>query len=409
MKRVLVASPVVSHKAMSGNSERVRQLVSMLESLECEVHFVLHPIREISDRRCGDAMVKHYGSRYYELNNGEIFEGTWYQHFLNFLKRKTFLKRFPFIKDTIFEDAYVTERIKKEFNSIVESVRPSAIICEYALLSKLVEGLQQDVVKIVDTHDRFANRNKRVRERNGHGVWWELTEEQEKLLLKRFDYVFAIQRNEAKLFSSALQGLETKVVTLDILEPARRKVYFTNKPHVIGFIGSQNQHNKEGLEWFLNSHWQNILNAVPNAELHIAGAIYEEIVERKIPGVSFLGRVESLSKFYDSCAFCINPCLTGSGLKIKSVEALCYGKPLVTSNEGAEGIEHASGKGIFIFAIEEFGFGDTCINLLENGKFAYEMGSAAIEFINASEKSNQSILNQILPCYKPVDEMELPN
>tara|TARA_B100000929_G_C15504175_1_gene418335 strand:+ start:1991 stop:3220 length:1230 start_codon:yes stop_codon:yes gene_type:complete len=409
MTRVIVVSPVVSHKAMSGNSERVRQLVSILESLGCEVHFVLHPIREISDRRNGDGMVEHYGPRYYELNDGQIFEGTWYQRLLNFFKRKTPLKKFAFIKDKIFEDAYVTRSLSEEFKSIVEKVKPTTVICEYVLLSKLVEGLEENIVRIVDTHDRFANRNKRIRERNGHGLWWELTHDQERFLLKRFDYALAIQRNEAKLFSSCLEGVNTKVVTLDILEPARRKVYLTDNPHVIGFIGSQNQHNKEGLECFIESHWDNIRSAIPNAELHIAGAIYTEIEVRKIPGISFLGRVDSLAEYYDSCAFCINPCLTGSGLKIKSVESLTYGKPLVTSHEGAEGIEHANGKGMFIFSIEEHGFGKTCIALLENRVLTDEMGSAALEFINKSVKINKNALSYLLPCDKVADKLELAN
>jgi hypothetical protein len=394
---------------MSGNSERVRQLVSILESLGCEVHFILHPIREISDRRNGDAMVEHYGPRYYELNNGQIFEGTWYQRLLNFFKRKTPLKKFAFIKDKIFEDAYVTSSLSEEFKSIVEKVKPTAVICEYVLLSKLVEGLEENIVRIVDTHDRFANRNKRIRESNGHGLWWELTDNQERFLLKRFHYVLAIQRNEAKLFSSCLEGLNTKVVTLDILEPARRQVYLTDNSHVVGFIGSQNQHNKEGLECFLESHWDNIRSTMPNAELHVAGAIYTEIEARKIPGVRFLGRVDSLAEFYDSCAFCINPCLTGSGLKIKSVESLAYGKPLVTSSEGAEGIEHANGKGIFIFSIKDKGFGDTCIALLENRGLTNEMGSAALDFVNTSVKRNSYVLSQLLPFDEAVDKLGSAN
>jgi glycosyltransferase involved in cell wall biosynthesis len=53
-------------------------------------------------------------------------------------------------------------------------------------------------------------------------------------------------------------------------------------------------------------------------------------------------------EYYKSIDIAINPVLYGSGLKIKTVEAIAYGIPLVTTSAGAQGLHEESGRSFLL-------------------------------------------------------------
>ena len=61
---------------------------------------------------------------------------------------------------------------------------------------------------------------------------------------------------------------------------------------------------------------------------------------REGTGVIKLGFVQELHTFYDAIDVALNPMVGGTGLKIKTVEPLCYGKPVLTTLPGAQGLTH---------------------------------------------------------------------
>jgi hypothetical protein len=55
-------------------------------------------------------------------------------------------------------------------------------------------------------------------------------------------------------------------------------------------------------------------------------------------GVRIVGEVDSVRELYSDCSLVINPVVAGTGIKIKTIEALCHFRPLVTWPSGVEGI-----------------------------------------------------------------------
>jgi len=138
------------------------------------------------------------------------------------------------------------------------------------------------------------------------------------------------------------------VETVDILEaPSCEEVLDPGRP-TLGFIASDNGHNIEGLRLFVEHHWERVRDQVPDSQLILAGSVCDAPGVCDIPGAVTMGRVDELLNFYSSIAAVINPCPSGSGLKIKSVEALAFGKPLVTTEEGAVGLESFAAPALFI-------------------------------------------------------------
>nr|WP_186329664.1 glycosyltransferase [Variovorax boronicumulans] len=386
MKKVLIVSPVVSHPPLAGNSARIAQMVAVFQALGCEVHFLLCPIRLIQDMRDGDAMHRFYGARYRELNGGKVIGGNLVQKAWRFLLRKG-LRRHAFAQDITFTSGIFPAKTRAEFRAIVEDIDPALLVFEYVLMAELADSLDNRRTKVVDTHDSFSNRNQRIRASGGAGMWWSLRPWQERRLLSRFDHALAIQQNEFDFFSGLLAGSKTNVKLVDALtQPQRRHTHNTPSNLVIGYIGSNNKHNIEGLEKFLAHQWPKIRAALPEARFLIAGGIS---FDQRIAGVRFLGKVNRLwEDFYERCSIVVNPCLSGTGLKIKTVEAMSYGIPVVTTTEGSSGIESAIGRGIYCCDISSASFHETCLMLLVDANQRMACGEMVRSYIQ--EKINRS-------------------
>jgi len=394
MKKVLIVSPVVSHPPLAGNSSRIGQMVAVLQELGCEVHFLLCPIRLIQDMRNGDAMPRFYGTNYHELHGGKVIGGNLLQKVWRVLLRKG-LRKYAFAQDITFTSGIFPADTQKEFQAIVEEINPDLLVFEYVLMAELADCLDSRRTKVVDTHDSFSNRNQRIRASGGAGMWWSLRPRQERHLLSRFDHALAIQQNEFDFFSGLLAGARTKVALVDILSaPRKHHAAQTSSDLVLGYIGSNNRHNIEGLFQFLEHQWPEILQSAPGARFIVAGNIP---AEREFANVSFIGRVDDLwSNFYAKCSAIINPCISGTGLKIKTIEAMSYGLPVVTTSEGCNGIESAIGRGLFCFDLLSEDFRQSCIELLHHSAHRTQQGQMARTYIEERLAGSMAKLTAIV-------------
>jgi hypothetical protein len=101
---------------------------------------------------------------------------------------------------------------------------------------------------------------------------------------------------------------------------------------------------------------------VPSAELWLIGAVGESLI--KIPeGVRILGKVDDLRDYYAKSKVVINPAIAGTGLKIKTIEALGYCRPVVCWEAGIDGMPMALRK--YCKSVSSwFEFSQELINLL---------------------------------------------
>ena len=366
-------------------------MIEALKSLKFQVDFALAPIKAIQHRYEGNEMEQAFGNNFHCLDENFKSNARIPQKFINIIKR--FIpNQFCFLKDLILLDGFITSEIIQKYKELLVKVEPDVVIFEYALMTLLAEHTPRKVIKILDTHDKFTDRNKRIRDEGGDGLWWTLLEKQERVAINRVDRVIGIQKHETAWFKNLTSDNTTRVFTLDILSPALRKCGIETIPNSIGFVGSSNSHNEKGLKNFLDEHWNKILENNNSVQLYVAGAKYESITKENYPNIKFLGRVNDLGKFYDKICIAINPCLTGSGLKIKSVEALSYGKPLISTPEGATGIEDAVDDGLIIEDLYSEEYSKNIIELINNPEKRKNQGERAIRYINEKYDKNINAL-----------------
>jgi glycosyltransferase involved in cell wall biosynthesis len=97
--------------------------------------------------------------------------------------------------------------------------------------------------------------------------------------------------------------------------------------------------NIQGLEYFLEHLWPALKQAHPALTLSVAGRRMPEAWKsREISGVQFVGEVESVKDYFSKHGFLIVPLWSGSGVRIKLIEALAMGIPCISTTVGAEGL-----------------------------------------------------------------------
>jgi glycosyltransferase involved in cell wall biosynthesis len=109
--------------------------------------------------------------------------------------------------------------------------------------------------------------------------------------------------------------------------------------------------NRNGLLWFHKSIWPLVREPLPQVKLVVigkgrTGSEFSSL--RSDPSVDFVGEVESVVPYYRRCGCLIVPLLEGSGTRIKILEAMSLGNPVVSTRIGAEGIEAEHGREILL-------------------------------------------------------------
>ena len=85
--------------------------------------------------------------------------------------------------------------------------------------------------------------------------------------------------------------------------------------------------------------WPKIKKEFPNLKLLIGGGICKRPeIQNKGEDIELLGKINDLQNFYSKGDIFINPVFEGTGLKIKNIEALSYGKIVICHPHNIEGI-----------------------------------------------------------------------
>lgn len=124
--------------------------------------------------------------------------------------------------------------------------------------------------------------------------------------------------------------------------------------------------NSNGIRWFYKHVWQIILNKIPNAKLVLVGKCPSEIqtMVKNENNIIVTGIVPSLDEYYAKAACIILPLFNDGGTKTKLLEAMAYGKPIVSTVEGAKGFKNMNS---IIITNDPKTFASSVLSILTNG------------------------------------------
>ncbi|MDX1909266.1 MAG: glycosyltransferase family 4 protein [Bacteroidia bacterium] len=155
--------------------------------------------------------------------------------------------------------------------------------------------------------------------------------------------------------------------------------------------------NAEGLDWFLAQVWPRIHSHYPKVPLYIAGrnmpARYSTFTRQQITA---LGEIDDVAELYQQKAIMIAPILSGSGIRVKILEGMAYGKPIVATSMAAEGIGLTHGDQIMIGDTPD-AFANAVSVLIEHPDLCDTIGAHARQF--ARSRFDSTALTQKLLDY----------
>ncbi len=252
----------------------------------------------------------------------------------------------------------------------------AAVLCDYAYLAPMAAYALADAPRAVIMHDLISARVADVKEAGTQKVT-EMSAAEEFALLGMADAVLAIQAEEGQRVAEALP--QRRVL------PAPHGVPTAAAPQpgeddALLFVGSNTAPNIIGLEWFFEQVWPLVRAARPGARLKVAGSAARGLSTAP-EGVSLLGVVDDLGPLYAEAGVVISPLYTGSGLKIKLIEAMAAGKAVVGTSVTLQGVE-AIAKGAIAHADAPADFAAAIIALAGDGAKRAALGQAALDCAN---------------------------
>lgn len=109
--------------------------------------------------------------------------------------------------------------------------------------------------------------------------------------------------------------------------------------------------NVDGLRWFYSNVWPRVLRKQEDAHLVIVGRGAATDLQHEFAidsSVDFVGAVEDVTPYYHRCGISVVPLRRGSGTRLKVLESMSLGNPVVSTSVGAEGIAGEDSKHLFI-------------------------------------------------------------
>jgi glycosyltransferase involved in cell wall biosynthesis len=101
------------------------------------------------------------------------------------------------------------------------------------------------------------------------------------------------------------------------------------------------------------------------------------------PGIEVTGRVDSVEPYYRRAAIAVCPIRYGGGTRIKILEAMSFGRPVVATTVGAEGIDAEPGRDILI-ADTPRAFAEACLGLLRDPALRESIGASGRALVERS-------------------------
>jgi glycosyltransferase involved in cell wall biosynthesis len=143
------------------------------------------------------------------------------------------------------------------------------------------------------------------------------------------------------------------------------------------FIGRMDYRpNQDGILWFFSEILPLVRERHPGFKLHVIGPQPPRLlINSKPAGVSIAGWVEDPRQWLREATMAVVPLRAGSGTRLKILEAMAVGRPVVSTTVGAEGIDIVPGRD-FELADDAHGFAEAICRLIEDRGLLVKMASS---------------------------------
>lgn len=215
----------------------------------------------------------------------------------------------------------------------LESNGFDAVVTPYFNRHWLVQHLSPKIVRIVDTHDCQSQRTRSFA-RHGLTPTFVMTPETEGRELDKYDIALAMSDEDYAEFSTMSH---TPIVTAPFRLPPHPVYRARATANKVLFIAAQSPVNDLTLEYLMRE----VLPLVPRQlTLYVVGNVTVPEINPLNVTLVTPHNVDDVTWIYGAMDLALNPTYAGGGVKTKTLEAIRYGVPILTTDEGARGMRN---------------------------------------------------------------------
>lgn len=312
--QILVIAPVPTSPATQGSRQRARDIARAFQAK-------------------GDSVTLLYWTgELPEPGSIEAMEADWDD--VQIVSSKGHVRPAPGAAGFGIDDWY-HPAIGRRIAALLREQRFDACVVNYVWLSRALLALPDDCVKIIDLHDLFGDRAETFRAIGLRPDWFHTSIAEERRGFERADLLVAIQAEEAE---EARRRTSREIMEVGFLSrpwPAPQRA--RRGDLVFGYLASANGFNVASISAFCDALGD--AGPMPGVRFVAAGPVCDALAAMLGNRFELLGRVTAVEDFYRGIDCAINPMLGGTGLKIKTVEALGHGVAMVGTRAAFAGIE----------------------------------------------------------------------
>jgi glycosyltransferase involved in cell wall biosynthesis len=172
---------------------------------------------------------------------------------------------------------------------------------------------------------------------------------------------------------------------------------------VVGVFGSMRwEPSRSAAERLIERIWPLVKRRCPRARLLVAGWNARAVLQRyvSLPDVTIAENVPHPLDFFSRVAVMVYAPARGSGTKIKVLEAMAYGVPVVTTWEGVEGIAYTDGDNCHVAETDQ-DLADRAVALLEDEQARARLRKAARALVE-ERHAPAPVLRRMMDVYREV-------
>ena len=326
---ILYFAPIRLYPDGHGNIATVHQYIKRLKYLGHKVHYVYFDEQNLSKEN--------------------IFLMQKFVDTLDVIKR---IRNPNFKRDTKgywkFDTRY-QEGLGEKIRDLCLLYNIDVVICTYIMQSKILEYVPDRILKIIDTHDRMADRHLALKANNIKDEFFSCTKEDEAKYLSRADIVWARRDEETCFFNEIMN--DKKAITVSHFDNPNFRNIKKIKLKKIGFLASRNNVNAKMVMDFSEAYLEYSKSSKNKIEIIIAGEVRDFLLKEKEfmqkienSPIKLVGRVENVKDFYEQVDAVIVPITFGTGINVKMIEAMSFGLPVISTTCGIKGCGETSSK-----------------------------------------------------------------
>lgn len=196
---------------------------------------------------------------------------------------------------------------------------------------------------------------------------------------------FTVGSEECEFLKGQLPEYQKKIKLLEIIpdiEKYENSDFEIEEKNSIYFVGSYSwRPNTDAVMYFVENIFPMILAKNPQVKFYIIGMGAGEDIKALDDGknIFFIGKVDNVFEEIKKYSVLISPLRVGGGTRLKLLEGIAWGKAIISTSVGAEGV-NLHGENPIIIADEPEDFAQKVLDLLSDDNSRLELKNKARKF-----------------------------